>query len=281
MSCRAAFHQEAIQLQIVLDSWNLAFSAMFVGRSVTDLYPCRNYFFTTIPIVTSSDSWLAFRSASSMPFSWRDNSFDDSAWKEMKTSFPVSAGESIYLRRHIHVGSLFRNHSQVHRLMEYSVLLLNILVREGVSLYVNNVEVMRYHLDFRLQEGSTIGASFYGERSATASFAFPRYVSATISHQFLHAGNNIIAAEIHQFANAHSDVVFALSGSLLASSDYFYASPYPAVTASSDVSFPVVSNARWRVRISFSVTSGCLTPSGRGGVAIGSSTSMEATTIST
>ena len=170
-----------------------------------------------------------------MPFSWRDSSFDDSNWKEMKTSFPVSAGESIYLRRHIHVGLFFSDDLQVNKLMKYSVLLLSILVREGVSLYVNNVEVIRYHLDFRLQGQNDVGTSFYGERSATASFAFPRYVSATISHQFLHVGDNVIAAEIHQFMNARSNVFFALSGSLLASSDYFYASPFPTVTASSDV----------------------------------------------
>ena len=235
VNCRASFRQEAIRMQIVLDSWNKVFSTIFVGRSVTDLYPCRNYYFTTIPVVTLSDNWLAFRSASSMPFSWRDSSFDDSNWKEMKTSFPVSAGESIYLRRHIHVGLFFSDDLQVNKLMEYSVLLLSILVREGVSLYVNNVEVIRYHLDFRLQGQNDVGTSFYGERSATASFAFPRYVSATISHQFLHVGDNVIAAEIHQFMNARSNVFFALSGSLLASSDYFYVSPFPTVTASSDV----------------------------------------------
>lgn len=240
VNCRASFRQEAIRMQIVLDSWNQVFSAIFVGRSVTDLYPCRNYYFTTIPVVTLSDNWLAFSSASSMPFSWRDSSFDDSNWKEMKTSFPVSAGESIYLRRHIHVGLFFSDDLQVNKLMKYSVLLLSILVREGVSLYVNNVEVIRYHLDFRLQDQNDVGASFYGERSATASFAFPRYVSATISHQFLHVGDNVIAAEIHQFMNARSNVFFALSGSLLASSDYFYASPFPTVTASSDVASNVL-----------------------------------------
>lgn len=281
VSRRASFRQEAIQLQIVLNFWNTAFSAMFVGRSVTDLYPCRNYYFTTIPIVTSSDPWLAYRSAFSMPFNWRDSSFDDSSWKEMSTSFPVSTGESIYLRRHILVGSPIHAHSQVHRLMEYSVLLLSILVREGVSLYVNNVEVMRYHLDFRLQENNDMGSSFYGERSATASFSFPRYVSATISHQFLHAGDNIIAAEIHQFANARSNVFFALSASLLASSEYYYASPFPTVTASSDVLLSFRLHARWRMRTSSSAASGCRTPSGRGGAATGSSTSTAATTTST
>ena len=282
MNCRASFRQEAIRMQIVLDSWNQVFSAIFVGRSVTDLYPCRNYYFTTIPIVTSSDNWLAFRSASSMPFSWRDSSFDDSKWREMRTSFPVSAGESIYLRRHIHVRLFFSDDSQVNKLMEYSVLLFNILVREGVSLYVNNVEVIRYHLDFRLQNRNDMGTSFYGERSATASFAFPRYVSATISHQFLHVGDNIIAAEIHQFVNARSNVFFALSGSLLASSDYFYASPFPTVTASSDVALECVTLiARRRTRIASSVTTGSHSLSGGERAVTGSSTSTAVTTTST
>lgn len=115
-------------------------------------------------------------------------------------------------------------------------MLLSILIREGVSVYINNVEVIRYHLDFHLQDVNRSGGSGYDYSNATSSLLYPRFVSATISHQYLQLGDNIIAVEIHQHAQLHSQIYFALSASLLASSDYFYSSPFPTVTASTDVS---------------------------------------------
>lgn len=114
-------------------------------------------------------------------------------------------------------------------------MLLNILIREGVSVYINNIEVIRYHLDFHLQDCKDNGTSGYDYGNATSSLMYPRFVSATVSHQYLQLGDIIIAVEVHQYALSHSHIYFALSASLLASSDYFYSSPFPTVTASTDV----------------------------------------------
>lgn len=108
---RMPLKQEVIQIQILADNWTPVFSTCFIGRSVTELYPCRWYTFTMIKVVTSTSNWKYIRSASSMPFNWRDFDFDDSLWNVGRYQYPIQTSESVYLRQHVKVG--------INRCLEY------------------------------------------------------------------------------------------------------------------------------------------------------------------
>ena len=122
------------------------------------------------------------------------------------------------------------------------MVLLNVLVREGVAIYVNNIEVLRYNLDFHIQNNPedpppnpSPSSAVYECDSATNSFAYPRYVSATVSHQYFRTGTNIIAVEIHNHVRRERQFYFAMTAMLLATSEYVYNSPYPSIHASTNV----------------------------------------------
>ena len=104
ISCRVPPNQEAIQIQILVDSGTPVFSTYFIGRSVTELYPCRWYTFTMIRVISSTSSWKYIRSSNNMPYNWRDFDYDDSIWAVGSYQYPIRSSESLYLRQHIQVG---------------------------------------------------------------------------------------------------------------------------------------------------------------------------------
>ena len=126
-------------------------------------------------------------------------------------------------------------------------------------MYINNVEVLRYNLDFHIQNDrphdstytdndhndnnqlrdtqiNPLASNVYECDNATSSFAFPRYVSATISHQYFRRGKNVIAVEVHRHVRKENVMFFSMTSMLLATSEYSYSTPYPFITASADVS---------------------------------------------
>ena len=125
-------------------------------------------------------------------------------------------------------------------------------------MYINNVEVLRYNLDFHIQNHhhnnnddnddnddnlsmsfgiNSLASNVYECDNATSSFAFPRFVSATISHQYFRSGKNVIAVEVHSHVRRENVIFFAMTAMLLATSEYSYSTPYPYITASTDVGY--------------------------------------------
>lgn len=123
-------------------------------------------------------------------------------------------------------------------MIDYSVLLLNTVVREGVILYINNAEITRYNMDFNLhgdkgvQEKNDSLVPHYSYNDATYIFRYARYTTASFSHLYLHQGVNTIAVEIHRHLLSKPRIRFALNFMLLSSSEFHYYSSFPLVSSS-------------------------------------------------
>lgn len=117
------------------------------------------------------------------------------------------------------------------------MLLANTLVREGVVVYINNVEITRYNLGFELRPNPNMSEP-YSRTRATYLFRFPRYTAASFSHLYLQQGENTIAVEIHRHLLSDSIVHFALQLMLLYTAEYQYSSSFPYVSSSVSVRAP-------------------------------------------
>lgn len=100
---------------------------------------------------------------------------------------------------------------------------MNLLLKEGVILYINNAEVIRLNMDYSFSYGST---------KATHSFGYYRYVTSSFTHQYFQQGDNCIAVEIHPHVTSTSPFYFALDLLQLSSSEYHFYSPYPFIHSS-------------------------------------------------
>lgn len=118
------------------------------------------------------------------------------------------------------------------------MLLANTLVREGVAVYINNVEITRYNLGFELHPNPRNKTEPYAATRASYMFRFPRYTAASFSHLYLQQDVNIIAVEIHRHLLSDNVLHFALELLLLYTSEYQYSSSFPYVSSSVSVCMP-------------------------------------------
>ena len=134
--------------------------------------------------------------------------------------------------------------AQIDEFIDYSVVLASTLVREGVVVYVNNVEITRYNLGFELHPTNNDATHLTNNHThdlyagASYLFHYPRYTPASFSHLYLQQGVNAIAVEIRRHLLSEPRVHFALQLLLLYTAEYQYSSSFPLVSSSVNVCAP-------------------------------------------
>ena len=145
--------------------------------------------------------------------------------------------------------------AQIDEFIDYSVVLASTLVREGVVVYVNNVEITRYNLGFELHPTNNDATHLTNNHThdlfsnsnnhthelyagASYLFHYPRYTPASFSHLYLQQGVNAIAVEIRRHLLSEPRVHFALQLLLLYTAEYQYSSSFPLVSSSVNVRAP-------------------------------------------
>ena len=257
--------QEEFRLEILYQLSLVVFSTVFTASSVIDLYPCRRAAFRLSSVVTPEDAWRYYAGLDA-PYNWRDSEYDDSAWSVGRGLFSLQGNDVLYLRKTVRVGVGVGREAQIDEFIDYSVVLASTLVREGVVVYVNNVEITRYNLGFELHPTNndathltnnhthdlfsnssnhthdlfSNSSNHTHELYAGASYLFhyPRYTPASFSHLYLQQGVNAIAVEIRRHLLSEPRVHFALQLLLLYTAEYQYSSSFPLVSSSVNVRAP-------------------------------------------
>jgi len=106
----------------------------------------------------------------------------------------------------------FRRHFQVAAPALVRSLTLNLMRDDGVVVYLNGVQVGRNNIDSGTTTGGTVAYSLLAVRgldNAEESTFVPMPVSDELIPE-LHAGDNVIAVEVHQSAANSSDLVLDL-----------------------------------------------------------------------
>ena len=267
--------QQEFRLEILYQLSLVVFSTVFTASSVIDLYPCRRSAFRLSSVVTPEDAWRYY-AGQDAPYNWRDSEYDDSMWSVGRGLFSLQGNDVLYLRKTVTVGAGAGRERQIDEFIDYSVVLASTLVREGVVVYVNNVEITRYNLGFELHPTNNYTTHLRPNNDAThlrptnhhthdlhpsnnhhthdlhpsnndthrlyasASYLFryPRYTSASFSHLYLQEGVNTIAVEIRRHLLSEPRVHFALQLLLLYTPEYQYSSSFPLVSSSVNVRAP-------------------------------------------
>ena len=266
--------QQEFRLEILYQLSLVVFSTVFTASSVIDLYPCRRAAFRLSSVVTPEDAWRYY-AGQDAPYNWRDSEYDDSTWSVGRGLFSLQGDDALYLRKTVRVGVGVGREPQIDEFIDYSVLLASTLVREGVVLYINNVEITRYNLGFELHPTNNYTTDLHPNNGAihlrpanndathlrpsnhthelysnsnndtqrlyagaSYLFRYPRYTLASFSHLYLQQGVNTIAVEIRRHLLSEPRVHFALQLLLLYTAEYQYSSSFPLVSSSVNVRAP-------------------------------------------
>jgi len=158
-----------------------------------------------LPIALNA-AWRYRDAASAAPANWNTNTFDHSGWPEGPAQLGFSEGEegdeATLIGDNNQITSYFRRFFTVADPAVWTNLTLRLLRDDGGVVYLNGREVFRSpNLPSGTVTYSTTTGSPNGENTID---------TATISTDFLRAGENLCAVEIHQASATSSDVSFAL-----------------------------------------------------------------------
>ncbi len=158
-----------------------------------------------LPIALNA-AWRYRDAASAAPANWNTNTFDHSGWPEGPAQLGFSEGEegdeATLIGDNNQITSYFRRFFTVADPGVWTNLTLRLLRDDGGVVYLNGREVFRSpNLPSGTVTYSTTTGSPNGENTID---------TATISTDFLRAGENLCAVEIHQASATSSDVSFAL-----------------------------------------------------------------------
>jgi hypothetical protein len=170
----------------------------------------------TIELVAAGSVWRYLDDGSDQGTAWRGPNFDDSAWASGPAQFGygdgdeatvVSFGPNANMK---YTTTYFRRKFTIPDPSEITSMLLNVVRDDGVVVYINGVEVARSGLPAGNISYNTPANMTAGGASETTRVPFN--VTATqLAALNLVAGENTIAAEIHQDANgSSSDISFDL-----------------------------------------------------------------------
>ncbi len=163
------------------------------------------------PIVAKNSTWRYLDNGSDQGTAWRAPIFDDSTWTngagilgygEGNETTIVSYGPSATAK---YATTYFRRAFNVADPAALTNLLLEVLRDDGVVVYLNGTEVFRDNMP----AGAPLYSTYTGDAIEPGN-----YLATNLSPSLLVAGNNVLAAEVHQADGGSSDLNFdlALSG---------------------------------------------------------------------
>lgn len=97
-------------------------------------------------------------------------------------------------------------------------------MKEGVIIYINNMEISRYNMNFDYLTPSS--------NLATHSFTSYQYISSSFSNLYFKPGKNCIAIEIHPHYTSSNYILFSLHLLQLFTNNYHYQPSYSTVLSS-------------------------------------------------
>ena len=158
----------------------------------------------------SGDAWRFADSGADLGTAWRETGYDDAGWKAGRTQAGYGDGDeattlswgndpnrkplTVYARRTFTAGVVD----------DVQSLRLRLLVDDGAAVYLNGTELTRFNLPT-----GTITASTRASRalSGTEESQWRVY---TVPRTALRAGENVVAAEVHNDTGSSSDLSFDL-----------------------------------------------------------------------
>ncbi len=159
-----------------------------------------------------NSSWQYLDNGTDPGSTWVEAAFDDSSWQSGQAFFsqgntldglPVTSVNTGPDGAH-YVTTYYRHHFNVADPTLFSGLSLALLRDDGVAVYINGSEVFRDNLPVGAIATDTPANSDIADADEFNG------LQASLPANILHAGNNIIAVEIHQSSTSSDDTLFAL-----------------------------------------------------------------------
>jgi hypothetical protein len=187
--------------QFVANSSDLSFSMSLTGME--GLPPANQSIFSL------HSNWKYLDNGTNQGTTWRDLSFNDSGWASGTGEFGYGDGDESTIvsygpdPNNKYITTYFRKSVTIPDVNAFTSFQLGVKRDDGVVIYVNGVEVWRDNL--------TGTVSYNTLADMDAADDGNSVLTATIPTSYFVNGNNVIAAEVHQFVINSSDLSFDMS----------------------------------------------------------------------
>lgn len=176
---------------------------------------CTHYSYTQTTLFTTNSSWKYNDSGIDLGTQWKDPGYSDASWNSGNAELGYGDGDEQTVVSYGPSGSnkfittYFRKTFYVSNPSQFQEIIGSIRRDDGAVVYVNGTEIYRTNMPSGAITYTTLASS------AIALTAEDTYHGFSCSPALLHAGNNLIAVEIHQDDASSSDISFnmSLSGS--------------------------------------------------------------------
>ncbi len=153
-------------------------------------------------LINSTASWKYLDNGSNQGSNWRTSSFNDSSWQS--GSAELGFGDSpITSLTPANIGYYFRKIISISNVSLFSDFTMKIRRDDGIVIYVNNLEVYRNNMPSGIINYNT-------KATSTCSDDGSRSFTITLSKSLFTNGNNIVAAEVHNYSKTSSDITFEI-----------------------------------------------------------------------
>jgi len=164
-----------------------------------------------LSLVSKGDGWKYLDNGTKPGSSWKQSSFDDSAWKEGIAQFGYGDGDEATIvsygsnSANKYITTYFRKYFEVANPESLTSLTINILKDDGAVVYINGSQVRITNMPPGPIDWKTLAATSLGTPEEST------FNSKTISPQsILVSGTNVIAVEVHQASATSADMSFDL-----------------------------------------------------------------------
>jgi len=157
-------------------------------------------------LITPGATWKYLDTGVDPGTAWRGPGYNDTSWASGAAQLGFGDGDEVTVIRSGIVTAYFRRNFSVANPATVSNLTLRVLRDDGVAVYLNGVEVFRNNLPSGPLSYTTLATATVGGAEETTTF-----LTATLDANLLVAGENVIAAEVHQVSVTSSDLSFDLA----------------------------------------------------------------------
>lgn len=157
-------------------------------------------------LIAKQSNWKYLDSGITPDAAWTSESFNDATWKQGAAELGYGdSDENTKVNGNIFTCYFRKEFTLTEPLSTIKNAVIDLLKDDGAIVYINGVEVLRVNMpqgeiDYGTAALSTIS------KSAESSFT-----SFDVNTSMLHAGQNIVAVEVHQVKTSSSDLSFDLS----------------------------------------------------------------------
>ncbi len=160
-------------------------------------------------LVSAGAEWRYLDDGSDQGTAWRAPAFSDTAWRTGRARLGYGGdGEVTTIRSGPaggrYITSYFRRRFNVTSPGAVTGLLLKVIRDDGVVVYLNGEEVLRNNMPENTITSSTRASATVGGTDETT------FIEGLVDPSLLRAGENVIAAEVHQVNATSSDLGFEL-----------------------------------------------------------------------